>query len=413
MMNKIIKPAYLQGEIIVPSSKSYMQRAIAMAMLSEGTSRIYHRGHCNDSMAALSLIKQLGAKVQESSNEIIIKGGFSPSTPKLDCHESGLCFRMFAPIIALHNKELILTGSGSLIKRPQEIIVDALRQFDVEVETTKGFLPIKIKGPIQTSNATIDASLSSQLLSGLLIALPLAGNNSTIEVKNLKSIPYINMTIDLLDKFGIYVRNIDNKQFIIKGNQKYKACDFKVEGDWSAASFLIAGAMINGEIKIRGLNMNSLQADIAILDLLNRMNANIQLLSDGILVKSSKIEAFDFDATNCPDLFPPLVAIAANANGISKIKGVSRLMHKESNRAIALKTEFKNLGINILINDDYMHIEGGRIKASKVYSHNDHRIAMALTVASLRSKSNITIADTVCVNKSYPNFFFDIEQLSS
>lgn len=411
-MDKVIKPAYLHGEVIVPSSKSYFQRAIAMAQLSKGTSRIFHRGHCDDSRAALSIIKQLGAEVHEAESRVIIKGKFEPSSSKLNCHESGLCFRMFAPLIALHNKELTLTGSGSLTKRPQGIIADALRQFNVKVKTTGGLLPLKIQGPIQGSNAKIDGSISSQLLSGLLIALPLADADSTVTVQDLNSVPYIQMTIDLLKKFRIKIQNNDNKQFFIKGRQDFIATDYVVEGDWSAASFLIAGAMINGDLTIRGLNMNSLQADIKIIDLLKNINANMKLLSDGIYIKSTQIQPFDFDATNCPDLFPALVALAAHAKGTSTIKGVNRLIHKESNRALSLKTEFKKLGISISIENNIMHIEGGKIKPAIVNSHNDHRIAMALAITSLKANSNISITNSDCVNKSYPDFFFDLEQLS-
>ena len=411
-MSVTIRPTYLKGDIFVPSSKSYLQRAIAAATLSNGTSKITHNGHCNDSLAALSIAKQLGALIQENNNIITINGDFFPKSKSLNCYESGLCFRMFAPILALHNKELFLTGTGSLTKRPQQFITEALTQFGVKAETTNGFLPLKITGPIKGSLAIIDASVSSQLLTGLLMALPLSHTDSSIKVQNLKSIPYIEMTIDLLNKFGIIITNTDNKHFAINGNQKYKPCNYNVEGDWSAASFFIAAAMINGEVNIRGLNMNSLQADIAILDLLKIIDADMILLSDGVSIKSSQINPFEFDATNCPDLFPPLVAMAAHAHGVSTIKGVNRLIHKESNRAEALSNEFTKLGIEIKINNDLMHIKGGVVNSAKVFSHNDHRIAMAIATAGIGANGNILITDTECINKSYPNFFTDLNHIS-
>ena len=412
MMNKIIKPAYLQGKLFVPSSKSYLQRAIAMAMLSRETSHIHHSGHCNDSLAALSIAKQFGAIIQESNYEITIQGRLSPVSDTFNCHESGLCFRMFAPIIALSDKELVLTGSGSLTQRPQHFIVDALQQFDVKLKSNNGFLPLKIKGPLRGTDAIIDASLSSQLLSGLLMALPLSNSDSTVHVQNLKSIPYVRMTINLLNKFGIEIHNKGNSLFKIKANQSYTAIDYNVEGDWSAASFIIAAALINGNITIKGLQTDSLQADKAILDLLKIISPQSKILPNTIHIKSCNLNAFEFDATNCPDLFPPLVAIAAHSSGKSIIKGVSRLKHKESDRAASLIQEFKKFGIHISINNDYMLIEGGKIKPASVNSHNDHRIAMALAVASLKAESNITITDAQCVNKSYPRFFSDLEKLS-
>ncbi len=411
-MSVTIRPTYLKGDILVPSSKSYLQRAIAAATLSNGTSKITHNGHCNDSLAALSIAKKLGASIIENNNTLTIKGDFTARSNIFDCHESGLCFRMFAPILSLQNKELTLTGSGSLSKRPQQIIINALKQFDVKVDAKNGFLPLKISGPLIGTSAIIDASVSSQLLTGLLMALPLSNTDSSIEVQNLNSIPYIKMTIDLLKKFGVIIHNTDNKQFVIKGNQKYKPCNYNVEGDWSAASFFIAAAMINGEINIRGLNMNSLQADIAIIDLLKNIDADMTLLSDGVSIKSSQIKPFEFDATHCPDLFPPLVAMAAHAKGISKIKGVKRLIHKESNRAEALSNEFTKLGIEIEIDNDLMHIKGGVVNSAKVFSHNDHRIAMTLAAVGIGANGNILITDTECINKSYPNFFTNLNHIS-
>jgi len=411
-MSIVVRPTYLQGEIIVPSSKSYLQRAIAAATLSFGKSKITHNGHCNDSFAALSIAKQLGASIKENDNTLTIKGDFAAKSNVLDCHESGLCFRMFAPILALLNKEITLTGSGSLSKRPQQLIVNALRQFNVKVEATNGFLPLKISGQLNGTSAIIDASVSSQLLTGLLMALPLSKADSHVEVRNLMSIPYIKMTIDLLSKFGIIVPNSDNKHFTIRGSQVYKGCDYNVEGDWSAASFFIAGAMINGEVTIRGLNMNSLQADIAIIELLKKNDADMTLLSEGVSIKAKQIKAFEFDATHCPDLFPPLVAMAAHALGISKITGVNRLIYKESNRALALVEEFAKLGIKIKIDNDIMFITGGQVNSAKVFSHNDHRIAMALAITAIGADGIVEIFDIDCINKSYPNFFKDFNHIS-
>jgi 3-phosphoshikimate 1-carboxyvinyltransferase len=389
------------------------QRAIAAALLTDGQSIIRNPSYCDDSLAAMSIAVGLGARVEPKVNELKITGSAILKESKLNCGESGLAIRMFSPIVALYPSEITLVGANSLKKRPMYMISEALTQLGVECKSTDGFLPLVIKGPLNGGKCEIDGSVSSQLLTGLLMALPLTSKDSEIVVRNLKSKPYIDMTIQLLSLFGITVVNSDYTLFHIKGNQKYTPHDYTVEGDWSGGAFLLVAGAINGEISVKGLMKDSRQSDMSILNALTKAGANLIIGEDQIDVKKSELKAFEFDATESPDLFPPLVALACYCKGISSIRGVSRLIHKESNRAATLKEEFGKMKIKIDISEDTMFVTGGRPVGVRVESHDDHRIAMAVAVAALGATGKVSIRDSQCVAKSYPGFFDDLRHLGA
>jgi 3-phosphoshikimate 1-carboxyvinyltransferase len=399
-------------KISVAASKSYLQRALAISALAQGTSVLKDISWCEDSNSAKQIVEGLGAKIVEKGRELTIRtDGLDFKQSVYNAGEAGLSIRMFAPILALASKEIILKGEGSLISRPQYIVADALSKLGVEVRTHKGLLPIQIKGPIKAGSIEIDGSLSSQLLTGLLIALPLADGDSTIKVRDLKSKPYIDMTLSIMQAFGVEVEHEDYQNFYIKGCQTYKDCEYAIEGDWSGAAFFLVYGAISGGIEIVNLNKASLQADKAILEALSLVGALVSLKSDSILVEKANLNAFEFDATDCPDLFPPLVCLASQCKGISRFKGVSRLIHKESNRALVLQKEFRKMGISIVIEGDEMYVTGGRAKACNVDSHNDHRIAMAAAIMNLFCEGNIEIENKEAINKSYPSFFDELSKL--
>ncbi len=407
-MKRIVSPSFIKGKIKAPPSKSMTQRVIATATLAEGQTVIINPSGCDDSLAAMGIAEALGAKVEPAGNQLRITGGGQIKDTSLNCGESGLAIRMFSPIAALHPVEITMDGVGSLRKRPMLMIGDALDQFGVKCISSDGFLPLTIKGPLMGGKCEIDGSVSSQLLTGLLMALPLAKKDSEVRVRNLKSKPYIDMTIQTLKDFGINVSNDNYNLFRVPGNQKYKSRRYEVEGDWSGGAFLLVAGVINGQLKITGLRSDSKQSDLKILTALEKAGANI-IYGDGFIeVSKSTLKAFDFDATESPDLFPPLVTLAAYCNGKSTINGVSRLIHKESNRAAALMQEFGKMGIKIEINGDLMIVTGGLIKGALISSHGDHRIAMAAAVASLGAEDKIIIEDSDCVAKSYPEFFNDL-----
>jgi 3-phosphoshikimate 1-carboxyvinyltransferase len=412
-MVKTVEPSAVKGEIKVPSSKSMTQRAIAAALLAEGKSVILNPSYCNDSLAAISIAKGLGATVASKNDELEITGRGSLKDKILNCGESGLAIRMFSPIAALFPDEIILTGADSLARRPMNMIEEALNQLGATCTTEGGFLPIRIRGSLTGGYCEIDGSVSSQLLTGLLMALPLAERDSGIKVMNLKSRPYIDMTVQALDSFGVKIRNKDYSYFDIPGNQKYTPRMFTVEGDWSGAAFLLVAAAINGELKIAGLHTDSKQSDRLIIDALKKAGARIETENENIFISKSNLTAFEFDATESPDLFPPLVSLAAYCNGVSVIKGVSRLIYKESNRAAALMEEFGKMNITVELKGDLMFVTGGRPGGAQVNPHNDHRIAMAAAVTALGSTGRVYIEDSQCVGKSYPGFFADLKRLGA
>jgi 3-phosphoshikimate 1-carboxyvinyltransferase len=261
----------------------------------------------------------------------------------------------------------------------------------------------------------VDGSMSSQFITGLLIALPAAERDTTIEVRGAVSTPYIDMTIDTIKRFGVEVmyHEGDYSEFYVEGGQHYKAIDYTIECDWSSAAAIMVAAAIAGEVTISNISTLSRQADTAICRALERAGASIIIEQDSITVAHRSLEAFTFDATQCPDLFPVLVALAAASDGVSTLYGIKRLRGKESDRAEVLRDEYEKLGIDIELDydKDVMRVVGGDVKRAEVDSHDDHRIAMSLAITGLRLEEELLIRNRECVAKSYPSFFEDIESL--
>lgn len=425
-MKATINPSHLKGIIQAPASKSSMQRACAAALIRTGETIIHHPGHSNDDKAAIGIIKSLGAQLEIGNQEVKVTGLGFPKIPlsggegAINCGESGLSVRMFTPLVALSNKEIIINGTGSLVTRPLGFFDEILPELGVKIKSNGGKLPITIQGPLQPQNIEVDGSLSSQFLTGLLMAYAAAdAKNVSIKVKNLKSKPYIDLTLDVMGKFGFKVpENKNYEEFIFNENPINQSTDqlinYIVEGDWSGGAFLLVAGAIAGPITVRGLDLSSVQADKSIIDALMSANAGMAMDAKGIQVHPVEMNGFYFDATDCPDLFPPLVALAAYCNGKTTIKGVSRLEYKESNRAIALQDEFDKMGVTIELDDDIMVIHGtGKVKGADVHSHHDHRIAMACAVAGLKADSEMVIEEALAVRKSYPEFYNDLKSLGA
>lgn len=406
----------LHGEITPPCSKSYAQRALAAALLAKGTTTLRGIELCRDTRSAIAAIEALGAKVDIiDSSTLEIHGGLSPQSNALNVGESGLAARLFTPIAALCNTPITINGEGTLRHRPMAMMMEPLKSLGVAVRDGGGRLPIEVCGPMRGGRVVVDGSLSSQFVTGLLIALPLASNDTTIEVHGAVSTPYIDMTLKTLERFGINVmyNEGDYTQFYIEGGQEYQAVDYTIESDWSAAASLMVAAAIAGEVTIRNISTLSSQADTAICRALERAGASLIIEHSSITVAHRTLEAFEFDATQCPDLFPALVALAAAAKGVSSIYGIERLRGKESDRGEVLREEYAKLGIEIELDYDsnVMRVVGGEPQAHDVDSHDDHRIAMSLAITALRINEPIAIKNRECVAKSYPSFFDDIESL--
>ncbi len=412
-MKAIIRPSRVKGTIQAPASKSSMQRACAAALVRTGITVLHNPGHSNDDRAAMDIIRRAGAVITEEANTLRIEShGINPVDQEVNCGESGLSIRMFTPLLALSDQSITINGSGSLVRRPMDFFDEILPKLGVKVVSNNGKLPLTVQGPVVPGDIEVDGSLSSQFLTGLLMAYAAAdAGDVTITVNDLRSRPYIDLTLDVMRRFGMKVpENKDYRQFYFDRSKASLPAEveYTVEGDWSGAAFLLVAGAIAGPLTVRGLDLSSTQADRAIIDALMAANAGIAMDQKGIHLHPSPLDAFEFDATDCPDLFPPLVALAAAAQGRTSIKGVSRLAHKESDRGEALKSEFGKLGIEIVLDGDYMHITGGPIKGAEVHSHHDHRIAMACAVAALRAEGEVVILDAEAIRKSYPDFYTDL-----
>ena len=400
------------GEVTPPCSKSYAQRALAASLLAKGETTLRNLDLCDDTLSALRSIEALGAEIERIDEHTIkVRGGLAPKIDTLNVGESGLATRLFTPIVALCDKPILIQGEGTLLYRPMHMMIDPLRNLGVDIRDGGGRLPIEVCGPMRGGEIEVDGSVSSQFLTGLLMALPLVEEDTTIQVENAVSKPYLDMTIDLASKFGVRIAHNDYSEFYVEGGQHYEAADLAIEGDWSAAAMLMVAGAIAGGVTLRNISLLSKQADVAVCDALVRAGALVTSEPDSVTIESRDLTAFEFDATQCPDLFPALAALAAVAEGESIIRGTHRLEHKESNRAEAIKQEYEKLGIEVRLEDDAMYIRGGKIHSAEVNSHNDHRIAMSLAVAALRSDGEITIRDAECVSKSYPDFFTTLEGL--
>lgn len=451
--------------VSMPVSKSYAQRAIIAAALADGVSHLRGYSPCGDNEAALAVARNLGAEVEKNGNELTIRG-ISASLgclrkDELFVGESGLLTRMMIPLLAqLSEGEILVSGEKTLLGRPLTGAREIMETFGVSIANASEPLsqgsvensedqplplkvPLRLDGYLTPGKADVSGKHGSQLISGLLMALPLAQKNTNLTVHDPKSIPYMFITLEVLKKFGIKVQNemIGGRDFLesdgdwslctelifkIKGGQKFRPADIDLEGDWSAAAnFLVAGSVF-GKVEIEGLDTTSLQADLSIMDIL--MDAGASLSQTGgergtIIAQRAPLTAFEVDASNCPDLFPIVAVLAAFCQGTSRIAGTERLSNKESDRAGAILQMLGQMGVNARVENDVLEVEGytlaqrllaakglsssnpGLLKGGKFTSHHDHRMAMALKVAELGADSPVEIDDCQCVGKSFPSFF--------
>ena len=459
----------------MPVSKSFAQRAIIAAALADGVSHLKGYTSCGDNEAALQVARNLGAEVRQDGKVLTIRGIAAQSEslgdlrgedgkPSVDEHgnpvlhvgESGLLTRMMIPLMAqICPKPVTFTGEKTLLGRPLTGAREIVEAFGAQIgnkdvqddDGSPVKVPLTVSGPLKPGRAEISGKHGSQLISGLLMALPFAERNSSLIVKDPKSIPYMFITLEVLKKFGIRIGNdmlggpdflasdgdwslCTEMVFKVKGGQKYKAADIDLEGDWSAAAnFLVAGAVF-GKAVLQGLDTTSLQADLSIMDILMDAGASLSQL-DGdrgdITVQRAPLKAFSVDASNCPDLFPIISVLAAFCQGTSRLGGVSRLANKESDRAKAILEMLGQMGVKASVEGDEMVIEGhslaqrllggasgdrqsvaeplpGLLKGGRYTSRHDHRMVMALKVAALGADGSIEIDDEECVAKSFPQF---------
>jgi 3-phosphoshikimate 1-carboxyvinyltransferase len=414
-MDKIIDSvSVVRGKFKIPASKSYGQRALACSLINHRTTTIYNLGISDDEQGLLQLIAQAGAEVTTDDDKIRIKGVSwnNKNKLRLNCRESGLASRMITPVLANADFPIELNGHGSLLNRPMAQFDDVMKKLKVDFQSNEGKLPFHIRGSLIPASIQIDGTLSSQFVTGLILGFVGSKllNNQVIEVINPTSIPYIELTLEVLKEFGVDLTFQDNK-ISFSGPYDLKDAIIHVEGDWSSASFFLVAGAILGEITIEGLNLNSKQADRKILEALIDFGAEINL-DNGVKIIKKDSKAFNFDATHCPDLFPPLAVLASFGSGVSRIRGVSRLMHKESNRAESIQTELTKMGAKIAFEGDDMLIEGNiKVNSASINTHGDHRIAMASAIMALKADGKTTICNAEVVGKSFPEFYQYLEKI--
>ena len=410
-MEKTIHPSQVSGEVRPPCSKSYAQRALAAALLSDGETTLSNIELCDDTRYAMNVITGLGASVRQTGpTEYVIRGGLAPITDTINTGESGLATRLFTPIAALCDRRMTITGTGTMLRRPIGMMIDPLRNLGVQVRSN-GYLPITVQGPLRGGETDVEAYVSSQFLTGLLMSLPLAEGDTILHVEQPNSLPYRAVTVDLASKFRIRMEHNGFREFFIPGGQHYHPAKLHIEGDWSSAAFMLVAGAIAGEVTAKRMNTLSLQADLAIIQALTEAGAVIITTPDEITVRKRELTGFDFDATQRPDLFPILAVLGANCEGTTHIRGVNRLVYKESNRAEAIVSEYTKLGMDVALEDDVMTVRGGSLSGGTIDSCNDHRIAMAAAIAALAASGPVTITNAQAVTKSYPRFWDDLDSI--
>jgi 3-phosphoshikimate 1-carboxyvinyltransferase len=410
-----IAPGPLDGVVRAPPSKSAAIRAVAAAVLAETPSTIAALPLCDDVATALGAAIALGAGVVERAGRVEIHPGAVARSPQIDCRESGLCIRMFAPIAALSRGKTTLTAAATLAARPVGMLSPALRQLGARCETAAGRPPVAVEGPLRGGAVRVDGGTTSQLLTGLILALPLAARDSIVSVDSLGSRGYVDLTLDVLRAFGgVAEADADGVRYRVPGGQRLTGRTFEVEGDWSAAAFLLVAGAVAGRVAVRGLDPRSRQPDRRIVEVLAGAGADVGISGMTVVARRSDLAAFEFDGTNCPDLIPPLAALAACCRGWSIIRGADRLGHKESDRSSALLALLARFGCEAQRSGDALSIRGGGGGARgdvDAEAYGDHRIAMAAAVLGLGLGRRVRIRDGSCVAKSYARFFEALARL--
>ena len=414
-----ITPSSLHGVVVIPAGKSEAQRVVAVALLCEGLTHVFNYPENDDSIAALRCARSLGAEIMQRGNEWVITGN-PPQTAQvlseitvLDCGESGLSARIFSSVAALYSTLIELTGRNGLNERPFKTLHEVFEQIGVEFSSNDGRLPLRIRGPMIPADVILDGSVSSQFVSGLLIAMSALPESRRIEVRGMQSFPYVKLTVEVLSHFGVEW-SCDPSGVFLKQGGALTAAHIIVPGDWSsAATMLVAAALCASEgVVVEGVSMSSFHADRAVISLLDAAGIPTYIKANGIEVRAGNPTAFDFDFSDCPDLVPIAIVLAASSNGVCTLYNTSRLRFKESDRGRVMQMELRKAGVVVSLSENSILVNPARGMRADFNAHGDHRIAMALTLFALAHRGG-TIEGAECVAKSYPNFFSDLVKLGS
>ena len=421
MNEVVIDPSSKLGGIVKASpSKAYTHRSLIAASLSCGRSRISEPLVSDDSEATLGAVRAYGAFVEQDEEAWTVTGRSSPVTPEdvIDCRESAATIRFMTPVAALAPGISVLTGRPQLKRRPIGPLLQAMKELGVTCYTARGdgCPPVIVfGGGIAGGRAFLPGDISSQFVSGLLFASPMAQSGVVVSLTSpLESRHYVDMTVDVLKHHGIEVEtNADFREYHVGAGQTYKPRDWKIPGDYSSAAFILAGAAVTGsKVRVTNLNKRSLQGDRAIVEILAKMNAKVHVSEDSVEVAGGLLSGIELDADQIPDLVPVITVLGCYAKGRTVIHKTHRLRIKESDRLSSLTSELGRMGASIQLVDDTLIVKGGsRIKGMVIDPHGDHRIAMACSIAALGADGATTIRDTQCINKSYPAFYEDLARV--
>lgn len=411
-----IYPSKCFGKVNLPPSKSMAHRSIICASLAQGKSKLENIAYSDDIIATIEGMKKLGAKISKDKDSLIVEGieNFSQLTNSIiDCNESGSTLRFFIPIFSLTDKKIEFRGKNRLLQRPQKIYEEIFKKQNLFYYQDNN--KIEIDGKLKSGEYIINGNISSQFISGLLFSLPLLNEDSIIKIiPPFESKSYIDLTIDMLKKFGIEVLFLDDLTLSIKGNQKYIATDYKVEGDFSQLGFFAVLGAINNDLICEGLEINSKQGDREIIEILKNCGIKIEELENGYKIFRGLPKAYNINLENCPDLGPILTVLSAYGDGEFKIYNAQRLRYKESDRIEAMENELKKLGVQISSDKSNIYIKGNSkyISCNEVFGHKDHRIVMSLAIFATLLDSPLIIEGAEAISKSYPNFFEDLKNLN-
>ncbi len=416
----IVKKSETVGTVCAPPSKSCTHRAIICGLLSSDTTRIRNPLYCDDTEATLDVAQMLGARIDRGS-DIRITGPIQLRTPdeEMDCRGSGTTLRLFTALSSLTQGRCILTGNESLVRRPIEGLLMALRQLGIKAKSIhrNDRPPVEVQGGTLTGGpVSIEGNVSSQYISGLLFACSKASGNSTLTITTeLESKDYVGMTIEVMAQFGVSAEvQSDWRCIEVQGKQEYHSTEFHVEGDYSSASFLMATGALSGDVVVSGLRRGSIQGDAEIASILKKMGASVRIVQEGVRVEKSNLRACSIDASHIPDLVPVLTLIATQASGTTHIYNAGRLRHKESDRLISSTVELAKMGADITVRGDTLDIKGPtRLIGDTLCAHEDHRIAMTCILAGVVAEGETTIRGAESIKKSYPNFIRDVRRLGA
>lgn len=424
-MKIIVQPSKIKGRVLVPPSKSCTHRAIILASLAKGQSTISNCLMADDTLYTLSALKVLGTKINIKENDIKIDGqGGKFQTQEgnnvIFVGNSGTTIRLLTSLTALTQGQVILNGKERLCQRPIEDLLLALRTLGIKAESLKqnGCPPIKVEGGVlKGGKVAISGKISSQFISSLLLVAPLAQKDTIIKIKDeLKSKPYVDITCDMMKKFGVQVRNNNYQEFFIKAGQSYQAQRYKVEGDYSSASyFFAAAALTQSKITVKGLNINSAQGDKYFLDLMVRAGCKVKKDKEQTTIRGpQKLRSLKvIDMGDYPDIVQSLVVVAACGQGQTAIVNIGHLRFKETDRVESTATELRKMKIRVKTSKDSLTIWGNQPEGAKIKTYNDHRMALSFAILGLKAKGETIIKNAEVVSKSYPNFFKDLKKLGA